>query len=226
VAVNNTVNLHAQNVRIVQIVVVNNVLTKTDKMNYNRLRVPERENPHKEPERCFVLQKLIEKHNLKKGAELGVRSGELYYFLLSHCPKLTLIGVDLYDSQPDGGTDPQRKITYDQPRNGFSYNHELYYNFIKELQKEFGARAQFIKDWTSNASLLVEDNSLDFVFIDADHGYKGCFEDIEKWKSKIKLGGFVTGHDIWMSGIQKAVKEHFGNDYKKYPDHVWVHQKK
>jgi len=29
-----------------------------------------------------------------------------------------------------------------------------------------------------------------------------------------------------MSGIQKAVKEHFGNDYKKYPDHVWVHQKK
>jgi len=224
--VNNTVNLHAQNVRIVQIVVVNNVLTKTDKMNYNRLRVPERENPHKEPERCFVLQKLIEKHNLKKGAELGVRSGELYYFLLSHCPELTLIGVDLYDSQPDGGTDPQRKITYDQPRNGFSYNHELYYNFIKELQKEFGARAQFIKDWTSNASLLVEDNSLDFVFIDADHGYKGCFEDIEKWKSKIKLGGFVTGHDIWMSGVQKAVKEHFGNDYKKYPDHVWVHQKK
>ena len=223
---NNTVNLHAQNARIVLIVVVNNVLTKTDKMNYNRLRVPERENPHKEPERCFVLQKLIEKHNLKKGAELGVRSGELYYFLLSHCPKLTLIGVDLYDSQPDGGTDPQRKITYDQPRNGFSYNHELYYNFIKELQKEFGARAQFIKDWTSNASLLVEDNSLDFVFIDADHGYKGCFEDIEKWKSKIKLGGFVTGHDIWMSGIQKAVKEHFGNDYKKYPDHVWVHQKK
>jgi predicted O-methyltransferase YrrM len=85
---------------------------------------------------------------------------------------------------------------------------------------------QFIKDWTSNASLLVEDNSLDFVFIDADHGYKGCFEDIEKWKSKIKLGGFVTGHDIWMSGIQKAVKEHFGNDYKKYPDHVWIHQKK
>lgn len=195
-------------------------------MNYNRLRVPERERQDREPERCFVLQKLIEKHNLKKGAELGVRSGELYYFLLSHCPKLTLIGVDLYDSQSDGGTDPQRKITYDQPRNGFSYNHELYYNFIKELQKEFGARAQFIKDWTSNASLLVEDSSLDFVFIDADHGYKGCFEDIEKWTPKVKSGGFITGHDIWLSGVKKAVQKHFGNDYKKHPDHVWIHQKK
>jgi len=29
-----------------------------------------------------------------------------------------------------------------------------------------------------------------------------------------------------LSGVKKAVQKYFGNDYKKYPDHVWIHQKK
>ena len=73
---------------------------------------------------------------------------------------------------------------------------------------------------------MIEDNSLDFVFLDADHGFDGCSQDIEKWTPKVKSGGFITGHDIWLSGVQKAVQKHFGNDYKKHPDHVWIHRKK
>jgi len=42
---------------------------------------------------------------------------------------------------------------------------------------------------------LFQDNSLDFVYIDANHAYDYVVEDMEKWYPKVKNGGYLIGHD-------------------------------
>jgi hypothetical protein len=40
-----------------------------------------------------------------------------------------------------------------------------------------------------------EDNSIDFVYIDGNHSFKYVAEDICEWVKKVKVGGFICGHD-------------------------------
>ena len=56
-------------------------------------------------------------------------------------------------------------------------------------------RAYMLRMYGNDASELFEDNSLDFIYIDANHTYEGVKVDIEKWYPKIKKGGLISGHD-------------------------------
>ena len=42
---------------------------------------------------------------------------------------------------------------------------------------------------------FFEDERLDFVFIDANHSYEACLEDIRLWFPKVKPNGVIAGHD-------------------------------
>lgn len=57
------------------------------------------------------------------------------------------------------------------------------------------------------AAKLYDDDSLDFVFIDASHDYENIKADILAWYPKIKNGGYFGGHDYWYIPIGKAVNE-------------------
>ena len=59
------------------------------------------------------------------------------------------------------------------------------------------------------ASKLYEDESLDFVFIDAQHEYEAISADIAAWYPKVKRGGIIGGHDYDWEGVKQAVDEHF-----------------
>ena len=45
------------------------------------------------------------------------------------------------------------------------------------------------------------------VFIDADHCYEHCSQDIAAWGPKIEKGGFMCFHDTNFLGVDKAIKE-------------------
>lgn len=49
----------------------------------------------------------------------------------------------------------------------------------------------------------------DSVFIDACHHYAECSADIQAWRSLIKPGGILAGHDYWpaYTGVMDAVNE-------------------
>ena len=57
----------------------------------------------------------------------------------------------------------------------------------------------------------VDDGTLDFVFIDADHSYEGAKQDIAAWYPKVKKGGWIGGHDYGRAnknrpwGVKRAV---------------------
>ncbi len=74
-----------------------------------------------------------------------------------------------------------------------------------------------IRTTSLEASKLYPNRSLDFVFIDAAHDYENVKADIEAWYSKVKIGGYIGGHDydsFWW-GVQKAVNEFLQQDFIK-----------
>jgi hypothetical protein len=59
------------------------------------------------------------------------------------------------------------------------------------------------------AAEMLQDESFDFVFLDADHSYKAVKEDIEAWGPKVRPGGWLCGHDYGKPalGVTQAVSE-------------------
>src|SRR5262245_28575307 len=51
-----------------------------------------------------------------------------------------------------------------------------------------------------------DDGSLDWVFIDADHGYGAVRADIAAWAPKLRPGGLLSGHDYGRAGVTPAVR--------------------
>ena len=87
-------------------------------------------------------------------------------------------------------------------------------------------RTMIIKDYTTEAAKMVPDGTLDFVFIDADHGYEGCLRDIKAWDQKVRKGGVVFGHDIHFPTVEQAVTEFYGeNSWNVEDDFIWWVQK-
>jgi predicted O-methyltransferase YrrM len=66
------------------------------------------------------------------------------------------------------------------------------------------------------------DYSLDFVYIDADHAYASVVADINDWKSKVKPGGYIAGHDSYMPEVLKAVMDCLGEPLQYFTDTSWI----
>jgi len=54
---------------------------------------------------------------------------------------------------------------------------------------------------------LMENNHLDFVYIDADHCYEWVFNDLNNSFPKMKNGGVIGGHDYNWTGCKLAVEQ-------------------
>lgn len=172
---------------------------------------------NKKPRQAVVLVDLIKKHNLKVGAELGVFKGETTFYLLDNVPWLELIGVDLWQEVSWGDKSDEGYFSYSE----FNLN-DLFFDVSKKA--DLYSNLTLLRKSTTDAATMIKDNSLDFVFIDADHTYEGVKQDIEAWFPKVRQGGFVTGHDIHMAGVKKAVTEILGN-YDERDNFVWITKK-
>jgi predicted O-methyltransferase YrrM len=76
---------------------------------------------------------------------------------------------------------------------------------------------------TSEAADFVQDDSLGFVFIDADHSYDSAIDDIKNWEPKVRSGGLVCGHDTHFPEVYRAVRDYYGSRVKMVPhDHCWA----
>jgi hypothetical protein len=168
--------------------------------------------------RWETLERFVKENSWEHGVELGVWKGETFKHLVKTCSNLKMVGVDLYASQPENNG-PEKWLPGE---NGHSWDHEHYYQDLLKFCEHYSDRASIIKDYTTKAAEQFEDKSIDFVFIDADHGYEGCLRDIQHWAPKVKNGGYVIGHDIHFPTVEKAVTEYFGsNSWNVEDDFVW-----
>ena len=70
-----------------------------------------------------------------------------------------------------------------------------------------GSDVVLLKTYSAIAVLDFEDESVDFVFLDANHDYTYVKEDLEIWYPKVKSGGWMMGHDWGYPGVIQAVTE-------------------
>lgn len=141
------------------------------------------------------------------GAEIGVFAGDLSKRILSRSD-IHLLMVDSWESQPEGqyagSGDWHASLTQQQQ--------DAYHDHTVHAVRFAGTRAKIFRLRSSPAAELVPDGSLDFVFIDADHSYAGCKEDLNAWWHKVKDGGLFSGHDYENTdfpefGVTQAVDE-------------------
>jgi len=79
---------------------------------------------------------------------------------------------------------------------------------------------------SEKASEIIAPESLDLIFLDAQHEYEGIKKDIECWLPKVKKGGIISGHDYnphklfepGMNGVGRAVTEKFGKVNLEHDD--------
>jgi len=155
--------------------------------------------------------------------ELGTWKGYSIMYLAKKLKQqnydFDLYGVDLFDDSKIHeleGNDylkPQIKYLWDV------YNENLVRSNVREVVKD-------IKKNSWEAANEFEDESVDFIFIDADHKYESVVKDIQAWLPKLKVGGVMSGHDFTQptAGVKKAVEELLP-DFKLGTDEIWIYIK-
>lgn len=83
-----------------------------------------------------------------------------------------------------------------------------------------------IRSTSVEAASQFDDNSLDFIYIDASHEYIDVKNDIAAWFPKLKKGGTIAGDDYNSSQVSRAVRETFGNSIVSPNRFTWIHNTK
>jgi hypothetical protein len=118
------------------------------------------------------------------GAEVGVYRGDLSKEILRLWDNGTMFLIDIWRKVGKEYTD-------------FCNNDEQlgYMMEVCEVIKGKEDRANLIRATSETASTLFQNESLDFVYIDANHSYEHVKKDLELWFPKVKKGGVFAGHD-------------------------------
>lgn len=125
-----------------------------------------------------------------------------------------MLAVDLWAEQPGNRAKPGGEDYL-----GWDHEGNLE-RFKAHAEKHFPGRVDIMRMSTLQAASLVDDESLDFVFIDADHTYDAAMADIKAWTPKVRDGGMIAGHDVNWPSVHQAVMETGGGGHLS--DNVWV----
>ena len=131
---------------------------------------------------------IVNELNFKKGVEVGVAKGEFSEYLLKNSNLEVLYSIDAWSK------DLEAMKAY---RTTYSVNNvDEYYEDAKKRLTPFGNRSIMIKDISENAVKQFEDESLDFIYLDASHLFSGFALDLINWWKKLRFGGLFAGHDF------------------------------
>lgn len=94
---------------------------------------------------------------------------------------------------------------------------EVWENMLKSLQDHFSSddSVKIHRGLSLEVCKNFPNDYFDWVYIDASHLYDECYLDLVNWFPKIKVGGFLCGHDYTDNentrrknfGVKKAVDQ-------------------
>ena len=166
-----------------------------NRLIYNRLLNKEKSISKTDTVLSFVrpsIEFIKERFNDKLivGVEIGVQRGQNSEYILKRLNIKKLFLVDIWGDYE--GCD--------------RYYADKNFNCVKNKFKN-NKKVEIIKAFSVNAVNLIDDNSLDFVYVDGNHKYEYAYQDISLWYPKIKKGGVLGGHDVCHLDVLKAVKD-------------------
>ncbi len=155
---------------------------------------PEQESPIRLPiDKYKLFPMLLKELGYKVGAEIGVNKGMFSKWMCHKIRPLKLYLVDPYLSYQEYG----------------EYSDQVALNAIYEEAQVRLAKynCEFVRKKSMDALRDFNDNSLDFVYIDANHSFEFVVNDIAEWSKKVRPGGMISGHDYsnYMREVRIAV---------------------
>lgn len=118
--------------------------------------------------------------------ELGTNIGTTSILLAAVAKRV--VTVDIFENI-DLIKDPQQKKAYGD---SFRIN-QHHFSKISQKLRPFGVEVHQGLSWEFADKFNRE--SVDVVFIDADHSYPGVEKDDNAWFNKVKVGGYYIFHD-------------------------------
>lgn len=137
------------------------------------------------------LPEFFKEMGYKVGAEIGVYKAE---FTERFCQA----GFKMY--AVDGWMAYEE---YNEPTRNFQKRQDFLYGHAKRTLAPY-PDCTIIRKPSMEAVKDFADESLDFVYIDANHSFKYAVEDIHEWSKKVRKGGVVSGHDYAESSMIKV----------------------
>jgi len=149
---------------------------------FEKYKLKEQRPPNILPISREEMATLFAELDFKTGAEIGVEQGIYSEVLCKAMPKLELHCVDAWKAYK-GYRDHTNQAKLDR--------------YFEETTKRLAPyECNIIRDWSVDAAKRFLDNSLDFVYIDGNHDFQNCTNDIAEWSKKVKKGGIISGHDF------------------------------
>lgn len=130
------------------------------------------------------LAQLFAELGFKRGAEIGVAEGNYSEVLLKANPECELLLVDPWHHYSDN---PQGKS---KEKHEFAYNETL-----RKVQPY--PHAQVCPDYSLNVAENIDDDYLDFAYVDGNHLFDYVIQDLIHWSNKVRSGGIVSGDDYY-----------------------------
>ena len=158
------------------------------------------------------LAELFAELSFTKGAEIGVDRGEYSEVLCKANHELQLFGID-----------PWRSTEYEKGKSGVDEEQKYFDTVYEEAKKKLELyNCKIIKKGSMEAVKDFDDNSLDFVYIDANHDFVNITNDLHFWLKKVRPGGIVSGHDYAFYPTRKfnhvkRVVDAYMQSYRMFP---------
>ena len=155
---------------------------------------------------------------LSIGAELGVWKGESSAKFLKRARHIHLVdawATEVFEGSNEFGSyqaylERYSKLTGEATTEGF----QRYYDKIYEgVKKSFYGRPVTIHRMSTAQWFDTFDQKLDWIYVDASHGYEGCLHDLTRAVGMIKPGGILFGDDYGPKkiGVKNAVDQFIKN---------------
>jgi hypothetical protein len=137
--------------------------------------------------RITMWADFINTHQFSKVAEVGVWKGEFAKGLISQCPSIQC--YTLVDSwrHLDG---------WNKPFNISDDEFAHVYRQAMEAVAFSGNKVRVLRGTTLEVRDQIDDQSLDFVYIDGDHSLRGIVVDAISMWPKLREGGVLAGDDF------------------------------
>ena len=124
-------------------------------------------------------------------AEIGVAKAKFSLHILENNFPEKLYLIDSWESFDLGYSDANM-VSQDE-------HNKRYTKVLKKL-KSF-SNIEIIRKRSTEALAIIPDDSLDWIYIDGDHSFNGCYRDLNSALLKIKKDGFICGHDYLAPGF-------------------------
>ena len=147
--------------------------------------------------RCDLWSNFIIKNQLNNITEIGVYKGRFAANLLRSCSCIKNYFM----------IDPWKNLSdWNKPANHDNKLFESFYQKTLNTTDFAKSKRIILRGKTTEVIHKIDDEIIDFAYIDADHTLKGITIDLINIWNKIKPGGFIAGDDFCPTIWQHSLK--------------------